>query len=442
MSLKSIAIAIALLALVGALWLLVVAIRRWRRGSWWSSVFRVAPALCMLGLVAVLVPYIFGLNAPHAFFNGPAPAPDNASVYTWVGTGLDINGPTLVAVNARTGQQRWQNTTAAHSTRITQDGSVLYIVSNRVGGVSLDAVSGATGAQAWHTDLPNTYTQSSAVIVDGTLFLSAYDFLGANLGPQQLYAFRLSDGRQLWRVSVAKSDSGLIQLTGGAGLIITHLTNDIVQAWSISDGHHVWDAPQFDGQLIVGANHVFELTRDGYVIAISSQTGTVVWRTTVSGDLRAGVIAQNALYVTAQRDDTNASGLLVDPIQVYAFEVAGGHLLWRFATKSVDAGALLASTQSVFVDVDEGIYALRPSDGKLLWRNETTGWRLVSGLSPFVGSVFYVSLIEAVPPQQLVQLLQYGQTYLYALDQTTGSIYWKMPIGPLVTTHGLVGLAR
>ena len=151
---------------------------------------------------------------------------------------------------------------------------------------------------------------------------------------------------------------------------------------------------------------------------------------------------QNAIYLTAQRDDTNASGLQVDPIQVYAFEVTSGHPLWRFATKSVDAGTLVASTHGVIVDVDEGIYALRPSDGKLLWRNGTSGWRLLSGLSPFVGSVFYVSLIEAVPPQQLVQLAQYGQTYLYALDQTTGSPYWKMPIGPLVTTHGLVGLAR
>jgi outer membrane protein assembly factor BamB len=269
------------------------------------------------------------------------------------------------------------------------------------------------------------------------LVLSVRHVTGGNLGLQQLYAFRPSDGHQLWRVSFGKIDSGSIQLSGGSGLVITHLDNDVVQAWDISDGHQVWDAPQFDGQIVVGAKDVFELKADGNVIAISAQTGTPLWQSRVPGDLRAGVIAQNTICVTSQRDDTNASGLLIDPVKVYAFDMATGHLLWSFATKSVDAGALIANAQGVYVDVDEGIYALRPSDGKPLWHNDMSGWRLLAGFLPFVGSVLYVSRIEAVPNQQFLQLGQQGQTYLYALDQRTGSPYWKMPIGPLVTTHGL-----
>jgi outer membrane protein assembly factor BamB len=435
MPLKPIAIVIALLALAGALWLLVATIRGRR---WWSRAFLVVPALCLLGLVAVLVPYIFGLNAPHAFFNAPAPVPDTASVYSWVGTGLDVDGPRLIAVNARTGQQRWQDSPAVHGTFFTQDDTMLYAVAYHAGGASLYAVNGATGATAWHEDLPNVFTQSAAAIVDGTLVLGVQDYAGGKLGLQQLYAFRPSDGHQLWHVSVGEKDFGSLQVSGGSGLVITHLDNDVVQAWGISDGHQVWDAPRFDGQIVVGANDVFELTTDGSVIAISIRTGTVSWQSRVPGDLRAGVIEQNTIYVTAQRDDTNASGLLIDPVKVYAFDVATGHLLWRFATKSVDAGTLVASAQGVYVDVDEGIYALRPSDGKLLWRNDRGGWRLLAGFSPFVGQVFYVSLIEAVPSQRFPQLGQQGQTYLYALDQHTGSPYWKVPIGPLVTTHGLL----
>lgn len=433
MPLKSIAIAIALLALVAALWLLVAAVRG--RSRRWSSAFRVVPALCLLGLVAVLVPYIFGLNAPHAFFNAPAPVPDTASVYSLVGTGLDIDGPRLIAVNARTGQQRWQDPPAARGTFVTQDGNMLYAVSYHASGTSLYAVNGATGAQAWRDVLPNMLTQTPAGIVYGTLFLSVSDVTGGRLGPQQLYAFRLSDGHQLWRVPVGNPDAGSIQLYSGPGLVITHLFHDVVQAWSISDGHQMWSAPQFDGQIVVGANSVFELSRDGDVIAMSAQTGTVLWRSNVPGDLRAGVTTQNAIYVTAQSDVTNASGLLVDPIKVYAFDMATGHLLWSFTTKSVDAGTIVASTQSIYVDVDDGIYALHPLDGKLLWHNRSGGWRLLAGFSPFIGPVLYVSLIQTVPNQQL--LGQQGQTYLYALDQSTGSPYWKMPIGPLVTTHAI-----
>lgn len=439
MSLKTIAIAIALLALVGALWLLVVAFRGRDRRRWWSSAFRIVPALCLLSLVAVLVPYILGLNAPHAFFNAPAPVSDAASVYSWVGTGLDVDGPRLIAVNARTGQQRWQDAPTARGTLFTQDGDMLYATSYLAGGVSLSAVNGATGAQVWHEELPNVLVQSPAVLVAGTLVVNALDSTGGALGRRQLEAFRPSDGRQLWRVSLGQSDAAPMQLAGGDGLVLTHRYLGVAQAWSLADGHHLWDTPQFDGQIVVEASKVFELTRDGDVIALSAQSGGVLWRARVPGDLRAGVIMQHAIYVTAQRDDTNASGLLVDPVRVYAFDVATGQQLWSFATKSVDAGALIADAQGVYVAVDEGIYALRPADGTPRWRTATGGWRLLAGFSPFVGSVLYVSLIEAVPQQQLIGLAQQGQTYLYALDQNTGSPYWKMPIGPLVTTHGLGG---
>ena len=434
MPLKPIAIIAAVLAIAGAVGLLVAAIRG---HHWWSRALLVLPALCLLGLVAVLIPYIFGLSAPHAFFHSPAPVPDTASVYSWVGTGLDVDGPRLIAVNARTGQQRWQNSPAILGTSVTQAGTMLYSVSYQSAGVSLYAVNGANGASVWHEDLPNMWTQSAAEVVDGTPVLSVQDAAGGKLGPPLLYAFRSSDGHQLWHESVGDTFSGPIQLSGGSGLVITHLDNGALQAWSVSDGHPVWDAPPFDGQIAVGANDVFELTKDGTVIAISTQTGTLLWQSRVPGDVRAGVIARNTIYVTAQPDTTNASERLIDPVQVYAFAVANGERLWSFATKSLDAGSLVASAQGVYVDVDEGIYALRPSDGKLLWHNDTSGWRLLAGLSPFVGPVLYVSLIEGVPDQQFPQFEQQGQTYLYALDQHTGSPYWKMPIGPLVTTHGL-----
>ena len=440
MPLKPIAIAIALLALLGALWLLIVALRRWRQGRRWSNAFRVVPALCLLGLVAVLVPYVFGLTSPHAFFNAPAPVPDTASVYSVVGSAHDAaaNGPWLVAVNARTGQQRWQHAHAAYATLFIQDDTMLYAVAYEAGGISLSAVDGATGAQTWREELPDVGLSSPgspAVIVDGTLVLGVR-VGGQDPGPTQLYAFRAADGRQLWNVPVSKQG----ELDGGSGLVFTHAPYDVVQAWSSSDGHHVWDGPRLDGQVVAGANEVFELTRNGDVIALSAQTGTVEWSSHVPGDADAGILAQRALYVTAH-NGINASGFAVDPV-VYAFDVGTGHQLWQYAPKVMGLVVLAASTQSLYLNDADGIEALRPADGRLLWHNGMRGWgyHTGSGLSSVVDPVLYTSRTEGVPPQQLKLLGGYqAQTYLYALDPTTGSAYWKMPIGPLVTMGGLVG---
>jgi outer membrane protein assembly factor BamB len=318
------------------------------------------PALCLLGLVAVLVPYLFGLNSPHAFFHAPASVPDTASVYSVVGSGKDAaaNGPWLVAVNARTGQQRWQHAHATSSTSFTQDGSMLYAVAHEAGGISLSALYGATGAQTWHEELADVRLSSvgaPAVVVDGTLVLGLN--VGVGLGPPtQLYAFRASDGRHLWHAPVS-AQGGTIELDGGSGLVFTHGPYDGVRAWSIADGHHVWDGPRLDGHVMAGAYGVFELRRNGDVIGLNVQTGTVAWSAQVPGDLDAGILAQQVLYVTAYRG-LNASGFAVDRV-VSAFDVATGHQLWQYVPQGVGREVLAASTQARYLNDGSGIDAPR-----------------------------------------------------------------------------------
>ena len=70
------------------------------------------------------------------------------------------------------------------------------------------------------------------------------------------------------------------------------------------------------------------------------------------------------------------------------------------------------------------------------------GWEYhpASGWSSVVDPVLYASRIEDVPPQRWSPLgVSQAQTYLSALDPTTGAPYWKMPSGPLVPLGGLVG---
>src|SRR5215831_261515 len=105
MPLRPLAIGIALVALALALWLLVAAVRRRR----WTSLLQVVPALGLLALVALLVPYIFGLNAPHPFFNRPAAVPAGTIIYYSSGPNRSDNHLTLFAVDGQTGKTLWQH---------------------------------------------------------------------------------------------------------------------------------------------------------------------------------------------------------------------------------------------------------------------------------------------------------------------------------------------
>jgi outer membrane protein assembly factor BamB len=79
---------------------------------------------------------------------------------------------------------------------------------------------------------------------------------------------------------------------------------------------------------------------------------------------------------------------------------------------------------------------LRAADGGVLWHSPSqTSWSF-SLLSPFIGSVIYFDAFETLPPETLALFgTNKGQVYFYAVNATNGSLYWSVPVGPVINIY-------
>jgi outer membrane protein assembly factor BamB len=456
MPLRPLAIGIALVVLALALWLLIAAVRRHR----WTSLFQVVPALGLLAVVALLVPYIFGLNAPHPFFNRPAAVPAGTVVYYQSGPNGTDARVTLFAVDGQTGKTRWQRpmpSTPGFEMAITPAESAVYVATysfqpDQSSVSHVLALDGASGSVLWQRTIPGRYYSTPPLLAEGTLFLG----MGVDKPSpiQQLVALRPSDGATLWSVQVgSESISALApRLFASSGVIYVQPSNSDFQARRLTDGKLLWTSNHsraIQGQIVAGPDAVYDLISYGgtaayspaTITAYNAQTGAQLWQYVRNDFLHDATFADNTLYVSAQHAGINgnsdASGHLINPEALYALDAATGQLRWTYATHSANSGALAAGPGIVYIAADDGIHALRPADGSLLWRSDPhMSWGFAR-TAPIVGSTLYVTAVQSLPPEKLALFLaDKGQGYLYAVSAADGSANWGVALGPVLTIYG------
>jgi outer membrane protein assembly factor BamB len=457
MPLRPLAIGIALVALALALWLLIAAVRRRR----WTSLLQVVPALGLLAVVVLLVPYIFGLNAPHPFFNRPAAVPAGTVVYYQSGpNGLDAR-VTLFAVDGQTGKTLWQrpmSSTPGFEMHITRGAeSAVYVATysfqpDQSSVSHVFALDGVTGSVLWQRTIPGRYIPTPPLLAEGTLFLG----MGVDKPSptQQLVALRPSDGATLWSVQVGSESISAIapHLFVSSGVIYVQPSNSDFQARRLTDGKLLWTSTQsraIQGLIVAGPNAVYDLISYGgtaayspaTITAYNAQTGAQLWQYVRNDFLHDAVFADGTLYVSAQHAGINgnsdASGHLINPETVYALDAATGQLRWTYATHSANSGSLAAGPGFIYISGDDGIHALRAADGALRWRSDPhMSWGF-STTSPVVGSTLYVTAVQSLPPEKLALLAPArGQGYLYAVNTADGSADWGVALGPVLTIYG------
>jgi eukaryotic-like serine/threonine-protein kinase len=454
MPLRPLAIGIALVALALALWLLIAAVRRRR----WTSLLQVVPALGLLALVALLVPYIFGLNAPHPFFNRPAAVPAGTVVYYQSGPNGTDARVTLFAVDGQTGKSLWQrpmSSTAGFEMQITPAESAVYVATHSFqpdqSSVShVLALDGATGSVLWQRTLPGSYYPSVPLLAENTLFLGLA--VGSSSPTQQLVALRPSDGATLWSIQVGATVANAPRLFASSGVIYVQLSNSDFQARRLADGKLLWTSNHsraIQGLIVAGPDAVYDLVSFGgtaayssaTITAYSAQTGAQLWQYVRNDFFNAAAFADDIVYVSAQHAGINgnsdSSGHLTNPETLYALDAATGQLRWTYATHSVNSGSLAAGPGIVYISGDDGIHALRAADGSLLWHSDPhMNWGF-SRRTPIVGSTLYVTAVQYLPPENLALFLAAkGQGYLYAVSATDGSADWGVALGPVLTIYG------
>ncbi len=444
MPLKPIAIGIALLALSVAVWLLIAAARH--RHRWLGLILRVTPALLLLALVASLGSYIFGFSGPHPFFNRAAPVPASTVIYHLVYSDpraqhQSVQTWTLFAIQGQTGKTLWQRDMPGRDTALADGGDTVYTISRLSGssGSQLLALSAATGAVRWQETIANA-PPNSPVLTQGVLYLTV--LLSGPPPGYQILALRSADGSRLWTAPIESVPPGVSpSLSVAADMLFVQFSSFGYEVRRRADGRMLWSANQVGRFFIPGPDAVYEFPGYGSLVARDAQTGAKLWQFGDQMLFHASIVSGDTLFVTAQHGGliTDAQGKLTNPETLYALDSASGRLRWTFATQSRNVGSLTAGRDTIYIKADDGIHALRASDGSVRWRSDSSNnWTFDDPLMvpSVVGSVLYVTALQTLPPETLTLFgPSKGQTYLYAVNETDGSADWGVAVGPVITIY-------
>lgn len=262
---------------------------------------------------------------------------------------------TVYALRAADGTQQWQHVTGSQAGILAvRNDTVLVLTGND--GDQLLGLQASTGNLLWQRQLDN---YAFGVAVDeSTIYISGNTRASGN--GSAIHAFSIRDGTPRWTYPYPGAMPNPIVLSGG--LIFAHLDHNYgdtyvsLAALRASDGQLLWSHPYSQFQEFAGP---------------AAGSGIV--------------------YITTNE----VSGDRATALDLVAFDGATGRQVWRSTYPQDDAptsGPVLADG-TLYVDASASVYALRASDGTLLWRTSKSsgfpppgsefagGWRrrLLSG---------------------------------------------------------------
>jgi outer membrane protein assembly factor BamB len=313
------------------------------------------------------------------------------------------------------------------------------------------ALNGIDGAVLWSKAIsPNTYrTLRVAQVADGVVYASA-DIGGIANYPAQrnIYALDARTGKLLWTFQQADT---IAALADGV-LYVYHVpTNDdpsFVQVFALNarDGSTRWhaqiagnvvgDTRLADGQMyfVVYGGTAADNTMTLY--ALHTSDGAARWHITRHGLLIADALlaAQGLVYLLEEnRDQAPINGLLL------ALDATTGQQRWQQAgltggdqSPLPPIGPYYQNGVIYAAGADQGVYALRASDGAVLWRSQQNSSQR-DELLALDNSALYVWQYTYVNGQQ-----QQTNNHLLALNLSDGARRWHYDVpGAIqaVTSH-------
>ena len=337
------------------------------------------------------------------------------------------------------------------------------------------------------------------VVVDGIVYANANVDQGLGYVTGYIYALRASDGALLWRytngsfvykgyldlpavvagvVYVASQDGTLSALRASDGTLLWHYTargagidspvvihgivyvaseDGYLNALRTSDGKLLWHSPGYAYPPVVVNDVVYMTSRDG-LSALRARDGVLLWRYTLANTgfslqtILDGVVYAEAAKYSPAITSTHTGGYALQtaaskitapinrkvpfkqggPSSLYALRASDGAVLWHYQApgdKNNGVGLLAVARGLVYIATtaspSKNIFsALRASDGSLLWSYPT---------GDLAGNI----------------LVTNGVAYLTSTDGTVdalrtrdGSLLWHYPTGdPAVNVLVINGVA-
>ena len=260
----------------------------------------------------------------------------------------------LLALDGRTGQERWRDVVAANAFQQFLADDTLYISSALNGTGTLTAVVATTGTKRW--DIPLFGFAESLLVSDGVIYATVSDLeCASQCQTDKIIAIRASNGHVLWSYDTGTTTYLKASVTGGfappvlAGSILIDETVDAT-----------------------GSNHTNEVTVSG----IDIHTGLRSWQRVVGNGAGCGaacgpVVAQGLVMLT-----TTTQSIAPQPTsEVQAYHIADGSLAWHIPTPTGAVPLLVGGdTLAYGVQTANGpsTYLIDIRTGQTRWQSPAT----------------------------------------------------------------------
>jgi eukaryotic-like serine/threonine-protein kinase len=293
----------------------------------------------------------------------------------------------LYALDAATGAELWSfNAGNGFCCAPAVSNGVVY--AGPEDGGMLFALNANTGAKVWSYQA-NGAVRSSPAIVGGVLYVGTDG--GGVSDENYFYAFNAATGAVLWTFRPANGDWGNAVDSSPAVVdgVVYFGSNDYnvyavdakagTKLWSFATGYLVYSSPSVvNGVVYIGSS-------DSNVYALNAKNGKKLWKFHVGSDVtNSPAVANGVVYI----GDGN----------IYALNARTGKLLWRrmgFWSSGTSSPAV--ANGIVYLASGEGVlYALRASDGDVLWSYTLSKNYYISSSPTVVNGMLFILSGESV----------------------------------------------
>ena len=286
----------------------------------------------------------------------------------------------LSAVVLKSGDTKWAKD--YHLTiRSAALGNGLIFVGTEQGKVF--AVNETTGRVAWSFAAASTTT---LIFGGGEVF--------ANSIAGYLYALNASTGVLLWSSTDIQGTSSAPAFSNGV-VYDNSATGEEVFAFNATNGNLIWMSSNLGGESvsspIVGPSgeHVYEGTSSGWVYALNSSDGALIWSYNTGVDTyavlaqRGVLLAANSAFTTLYAFNATTGSEIWSAQQVQSFSVTTSNRLavltsdgvinssdirtgvsqWQYGPDTYSSGVAPFKTQTLFVTTDNVLHGLSSKSG-------------------------------------------------------------------------------
>lgn len=289
---------------------------------------------------------------------------------------------------------------------LTVSGDVTYVGTANQG---LFALRRSNGSLLWHTGLEGGIGELP-VVDNQIVFASAYN---GQVGPGTLAALSAENGAILWKYRSNNYISGPIVQNGVA---YTSIQNEGLLALRVSDGKLLWKFSNLNAQVPLLSNGVLYMfsSSDGFY-ALRASDGKLLWHTAETFNSSAFIVQSGVMYAFSENE-------------AYALRARDGHQIW---SNPLDSSFSLNPVLS-----DGVLYILATKVLLEGFTPTPTVIPLPSPASRVPGQVmqplsFQASLQKSVPgvPARQTTYLKEGKSSVFALRASDGKLLWQDLLG-------------